>query len=50
MPSTGGTCTQSGIYANDCHSKEIALSQGEKFPPCSGCRQAANWRLIRPTR
>ena len=50
MPQTGGTCAQSGIYANDCHRKEIALSKGEKFPPCSGCRRAANWTLVRATR
>jgi hypothetical protein len=50
MPQTGGTCQQSGIYANDCHSKQIALSKGETFPPCSGCHRAADWHLIRPTR
>jgi hypothetical protein len=50
MPQTGGTCPQSGIYANDCHAKQIALSKGETFPPCSGCHRAATWRLVRPTR
>jgi len=50
MPQTGHTCPQSGIYANDCHAKEIALSVGETFPPCSHCRRPADWRLIRATR
>jgi len=50
MPSTGHKCTESGIYANDCHAKEISLSIGETFPPCSGCHRAANWRLVRATR
>lgn len=51
MPRTGLTATQSGIYRGDCQcSKEIALSKGETFPPCNGCRQAVNWALVRPTR
>ena len=50
MPQTGHACPQSGIYANDCHAKEIALSVGERFPPCSHCHRAANWRLVRATR
>lgn len=50
MPSTGERATVSGIYANDCHAKQIALSKGEIFPPCSHCRRAAHWRLIRATR
>ncbi len=49
MPSTGEKATQSGIYANDCHAKQIALSKGETFPPCDHCHRAAHWRLIRPT-
>ena len=31
MPSTGHRAAVSGIYANDCHSKQIALSKGEVF-------------------
>jgi hypothetical protein len=50
MPGTGEKATQSGLYANDCHAKQIALSKGETFPPCSHCHRAAHWRLIRPTR
>ena len=50
LPRTGQQASQSGIYANDCHAKEIALSVGEKFPPCSHCHRAANWRLVRATR
>ena len=38
MPSTGHKCQTSGIYGNDCHAKQIALSVGETFPPCSNCR------------
>ena len=49
MPHTGEKAQQSGIYSNDCHTKQIALSVGETFPPCSHCRRAANWRLIRRT-
>jgi hypothetical protein len=49
VPLTGAKCQQSGIYGNDCHAKQIALSRGETFPPCSHCRQAANWTLIRAT-
>ncbi len=51
MPQTGSTCQQSGIYRGGCTcSKEIALSKGETFPPCTGCRRAINWTLIRSTR
>lgn len=49
MPGTGQQCTQSGIYQNSCHSKRIALSYGETFPPCSSCRKAANWYLVQAT-
>jgi hypothetical protein len=49
MPHTGQKAPASGIYANDCHAKQIALSVGETFPPCSHCHRAANWRLIRQT-
>ena len=28
VPTTGSTCQQSGIYSNDCHAKQIALSKG----------------------
>ena len=49
MPSTGHKCSQSGIYQNSCHSKRIALSVGETFPPCSSCLKAANWYLVQAT-
>jgi len=49
MPHTGSKCQTSGIYANDCHAKQIALSVGETFPPCSHCHKAANWNLVRAT-
>ena len=52
MPHTGSSCPQSGIYqATTCTCRtQIALSHGERFPPCSGCHQAVNWILIQPTR
>jgi hypothetical protein len=49
MNSTGYHCPQSGIWASACHGREIALSKGDRFPPCPACHQACTWRLIRPT-
>ena len=50
MPATGSECKTSGIYRGDCTcEKEIALSKSETFPPCSGCREAVNWMLVRAT-
>jgi hypothetical protein len=49
MPHTGQRAQKSGIYGNDCHRKQIALSVGETFPPLlwlPPCSQlAANPRL-----
>jgi hypothetical protein len=42
-------CPRPGIYRPDRRRREIALSVGEKFPPCSHCNLAVNWTLIRPT-
>jgi hypothetical protein len=55
MPSTGQICPQSGIYSASCHHhgvKEIALSKGEKFPPChtASCAGPATYTLKTPTR
>ena len=51
MPSTGQKSQTSGIYQGDCNcSKQIALSENETFPPCSGCSKAVNWRLVRATK
>jgi hypothetical protein len=47
MPSTGHKCSTSGIYRSG--RKEIALSVGETFPPCSHCHRAVNWILVRAT-
>jgi hypothetical protein len=48
---TGHQCPNSGIWrTEDTCREEIALSYGERFPPCSGCRRAVTWRLIRSTR
>ncbi len=50
LPSTGHEATQSGIYqGDDAHQEQIALSKGETFPPCSHCRRAVNWHLVRAT-
>jgi hypothetical protein len=50
MPTTGHKCVTSGIYRSSCNARtEIALSKGETFPPCSHCRQAVSWTLVRPT-
>jgi hypothetical protein len=50
---TGQYCPQSGIWISNCHNghrEQIALSRGEKFPPCSHCRGGATWTLLNPTR
>jgi hypothetical protein len=50
MPSTGHKSSASGIYRSDCSGKkEIALSVGETFPPCSHCHRAVNRSLVRAT-
>ena len=53
MPQTGHTVPESGIYRNDCaqpnHKREIAISRGERFPPCSGCHRPVIWTLVRRT-
>jgi hypothetical protein len=47
---TGDDCPQSGIWKPDCLGRQIALSKGETFPPCSHCHRAVNWTLVQPTR
>jgi len=35
MGTTGHSASQSGIYQSSCSCRiQIALSQGERFPPC----------------
>ncbi len=47
---TGHPCPASGIWqSRTCHPKQIALSKGEVFPPCSTCREAVTWVLVRKT-
>jgi hypothetical protein len=46
---TGDTCPTSGIWAPDCIGKQIALSVGKTFPPCSHCHRAVTWTLVRAT-
>ena len=51
MPTTAEICQTSGIYQADCrHATQIALSRGERFPPCSHCHRAITWRLIQATK
>ncbi len=46
MPHTGNIAEASGIYAGDCGcNSQIALSKGERFPPCRSCNQEVNWTL-----
>ncbi len=47
---TGGVCVQSGIYTPNCAGKQIALSRGETFPPCTHCHRAVAWTLVQATR
>ena len=50
MPTTGTKCQTSGIYRSSCSGRtEIALSKSETFPPCSHCRTAVTWTLVRAT-
>ncbi len=47
---TGHSCPTSGIWrSTNCPHIEIALSVGEVFPPCKGCKKAITWVLIRAT-
>jgi hypothetical protein len=47
---TGETCPTSGIWSSDCCSERIALSKGERFPPCRGVHRAASWTLVQATK
>lgn len=49
MPTTGHACATSGIYSPNCQGRQIALSKGETFPPCSHCNQAVTWTLVQAT-
>ena len=47
---TGHPCPASGLWnATDGCREQIALSKGNIFPPCTGCRKAVTWRLAQPT-
>ena len=46
---TGQRAQDSGIFRPNCSGKEIALSKGEVFPPCSHCHRAVTWTLVRAT-
>lgn len=54
MPKTGETAQTSGIYEGNCipkgHKKQIALSKGERFPPCGDCHGPVTWTLKQPTK
>jgi len=50
MGMTGHKNDVSGIFQSSCRCRsEIALSKGETFPPCSHCKKATNWVLVRRT-
>ena len=48
MPYTGDSCPTSGIYQGSC-GYQIALSRGERFPPCPHCHTAVRWTLVQAT-
>lgn len=63
MPHTGEKCQTSGIYDGICTKnghrlKQIALSEGDTFPPCnvpgSGsappCQGSVSWTLAQATK
>lgn len=57
MPNTGETCQQSGIYNATCtsngqHVKQLALSKGDRFPPCntSSCHGSVRYTLTQATK
>jgi hypothetical protein len=47
-PHTGQKADTSGIYAPTNGAKEIALSEGDTFPPAGG--EGTDYTLVRPTR
>ena len=47
---TGEKCQQSGLYDSDCHTKQIALSKGDTFPPCRTCSRSVTWTLTQATK
>lgn len=46
---TGHLCPRSGIWLAKCCGERIALSVGERFPPCRRCDGPATWTLVQPT-
>jgi hypothetical protein len=53
MPHTGQVCTTPGIYKSSgcqpAHSIERTIPKGHVFPPCSHCKAAITWTLVRET-
>lgn len=47
-PHTGGKAPQSGIWKPTKGGKEIAVSEGDTFPPANG--NGTDYKLVRPTR
>lgn len=55
MPKSGEKCGTSGIYNGTCnnqHVRQIALSNGDTFPPChtSNCSGSVTWTLAQATK
>jgi hypothetical protein len=48
QPHTGGKAPQSGIWKPANEGKEVALSEGDTFPPSGG--DGTDYSLVRPTR
>jgi hypothetical protein len=45
---TGGKADQSGIWKPANGAKELALSEGDTFPPANG--EGTDYTLVRPTK
>lgn len=45
---TGGKATASGIWEPDNGAKQIALSEGDTFPPADG--KGTDYTLVTPTK
>lgn len=49
MNSTGHASPTSGIWQPNCQGKQLALSKGDIFPPCSHCHKGVSYTLVRAT-
>jgi hypothetical protein len=52
MPSTGDTCSKSGIYKvinHINHPKQVTMVAGKQFPPCTECHTKVQYELVQAT-